>query len=405
MISKIFHKFPNKQSVLVIIIILTSCAGPATNEEWVEKALEHTTNQLKKAALLYSPEKIPRSCDLSGNMVYADLEDWTVGFFPGSLWYAYEITRDSFFLSQANRFTRGLGPVSEIKSTHDLGFMVFCSFGNGFRITGNPSFAEKIIEASDNLVSRFNPEVGAIRSWDWGNWEFPVIIDNMMNLEMLLWAYDYSGTELYREVAIQHANTTLKNHFRDDFSTYHVVDFDTIEGDVIIKQTHQGYSNESSWARGQAWALYAFTMIYKYTGDAAFLEHAKKIAAYLVTHERMPDDFIPYWDFDDPDIPDTYKDASSASIMACAFLSLSQSISGTHSKQYFKAAENILKSLCSEQYLTKTGGNGFFILQHSVGNLPANSEVIVSINYADYYFLEALKKYMEISNYAFPDAG
>ncbi len=405
MMSKIFRKFLIKQFVLVIFVILTSCVRPATNEAWIEKTLEHITSQLRKAALHYSPEKIPRSCDHSDNMVYADLEDWTVGFFPGSLWYAYEITRDSFFLSQANRFTRELGPVSEINSTHDLGFMVFCSFGNGYRITGNPSFAEKIIEASDNLASRFNPKVGAIRSWDWGNWEFPVIIDNMMNLEMLLWAYDYSGTELYREVAIQHANTTLKNHFRDDFSTYHVVDFDTIHGDVNIKQTHQGYSNESSWARGQAWALYACTMIYKYTSDATYLKCAKEIGAYILTHERMPEDFIPYWDFDDPKIPYTYRDASSASVMACAFLSLSHYVSSGLSKQYLKMAENILRSLCSEQYLSKTGGNGYFILQHSVGNFPGNSEVDVSINYADYYFLEALKEYMEISNYAVQDAG
>jgi len=393
---------PIKQILLSISVILASCSGSVRHEEWLVKAIESATHQLRKAAIIYSPEKVPRSFDYSGDIIYADHKDWTAGFFPGSLWYAYEITRDSFFLNQAIRYTEGMDSSAGIKSTHDLGFMIFCSYGNAYRLTKNPAYAEKIIEASANLALRYNTKVDAIRSWDWGRWEYPVIIDNMMNLEMLLWTADYADIDTYRKIAVQHANTTLEYHFRDDFSAYHVINFDTLTGRVINKQTHQGYSNESSWARGQAWALYAFTMMYEYTGDNTFLKHAKQIAGYILTHERMPGDHVPYWDFDDPEIPFTYQDASSASIMASAFLALSENVNNRLSKKYFNQAENILKSLASGRYLSETDKNGFFILQHSVGNFPENTEIDVSINYADYYFLEALIKYMEAMNVELP---
>ncbi|HKL34205.1 MAG TPA: glycoside hydrolase family 88 protein, partial [Tangfeifania sp.] len=275
--------------------------------------------------------------------------------------------------------------------THDLGFMVFCSYGNAYRLIGNEEYKDVILQASESLLTRFNPTVGCLKSWDHGDWQFPVIIDNMMNLEMLFWASEVSGDPKFREAAISHADVTLENHFRDDWSSYHVVDYDTITGEPIAKVTHQGLSDESAWGRGQAWGFYGYTMTYRETTDKKYLNVAENIAGFIL--ENLPEDGVSYWDYNDPEIPETNRDASAAAITASALFELS--VLADDGQKYLDTANKIVESLTSEKYRATDGTNGGFILKHSVGHMPKSSEVDVAINYADYYYLEALKRQQE----------
>jgi rhamnogalacturonyl hydrolase YesR len=275
--------------------------------------------------------------------------------------------------------------------THDLGFKVYCSFGQGYRLTQNEAYKKVILEASNTLIERYDDNIGCIRSWDFNadRWQFPVIIDNMMNLEMLFAATRLSGDSLYYNIAYKHALRTLKNHIRDDYSCYHVIDYDTLSGKVRLRQTHQGFSDSSSWARGQAWSLYGFSMAYRETGDKRFLEQAKGVAQFFYTHERLPEDLIPYWDFDAPHIPNEPRDASAAATAVCGLLMLCDWVTGEEKKQYMAWADKSLQTLCSADYHADTAP---FLLKHSVGSVPGSFEVDVPIVYADYYFVEALMR-------------
>ncbi len=371
-------------------LFFSSCKN---NTFWVDESIETAAYQLDMMAKEISgKEKLPRSIR-DGEIRLEDLYDWTSGFFPGSLWYMYEFTKDEMFKKQAVEYTDLLYNLKDYAGTHDLGFMVYCSYGNGFRLTGDTSYIHVMVETSDNLISRFNEKTGTIRSWDFGEWQFPVIIDNMMNLELLFWASDFTKNPVYRDVALRHADTTMKNHYRPDFSSYHVIDYDTITGNVIAKQTFQGYADESAWARGQAWGLYGYTVCYRATGDEKYLRMAENIAGFIMDNVKT-EDLIPYWDYNAPDIPNAPRDASAAAVTASALFELSQ-----YTKQgdkYFNYAETVLKNLSGEQYLAKKGENKGFILMHSVGHLPANSEIDTPLNYADYYYLESLMRYKNL---------
>ncbi len=336
--------------------------------------------------------KVPRTYSEEKGYKLVDFKDWTCGFPAGSYWYMYELTGNENWKKIAIENTIKLDGVQYLTTTHDLGFMAFCSYGNAYRITGDTLYKNIIIKASESLITRFNPTVGCIRSWDHGDWQFPVIIDNMMNLEMLFWASKETGDPKYRDVAVTHANTTLANHFREDMSSYHVVSYDTITGQPVVKQTHQGLSDDSSWGRGQAWGLYGYTVMYRETSDQKYLDAAEKIAAHILAN--LPKDMVSYWDFNDPKIPDTYRDASAAAITASAFYELSKY---TNNK-YLDAAEKIVASLSSDAFLAAKGANGGFLLKHCVGHLPGNSEIDVPLNYADYYYLEALKRKRDFKN-------
>ena len=387
-----------KHSLIILsvfsFILLNSCLESENEYNWLTQAVNTASYQMKHAADFYTPGQNPRSLFPDGIIRYANSADWTSGFFPGSLWHMYEITNDTFFRNKAILFTEALDTVKYFTYTHDLGFMLNCSFGNGFKHTAEQAYKDVLLQGAESLATRFNPLTGSIRSWDFGDWQFPVIVDNMMNLELLLWADGFTEGNYFKNLATSHALQTIKNHYRSDFSCYHVVSYDTITGNVETKDTHQGYSIESSWARGQAWGLYGFTMMYDYTGDSTFLYQAKNIAEYLMNHPRMPEDGIPYWDFDAPDIPNAMRDASAAVIIACSLIELSANFEDSGEK-YFNFAEKILKNLCQDAYLSLTGENGYFILQHSVGGYPLNSEIDTPINYADYYFLEAIIKYCD----------
>lgn len=333
---------------------------------------------------------LPRTFE-HGQLVTIPPHDWTSGFFPGSLWYLFEATGDAKWRASAEKFTVLLDSVQHNTKTHDVGFMLYCSYGNGLRLTGNAAFKPVLLNGAKSLTSRFNATVGSLKSWDWSTeWAFPVIVDNMMNLELLFWAAQAGPDARFRDVAIKHADTTLRNHFREDNSSFHVVDYDPATGRVKSRVTHQGTADNSAWARGQAWGLYGYTVMYRETKDPRYLAQAQKIAAFVMNHPRLPADKVPYWDFDDVKIPNAPRDSSAAAIICSALLELRGYVAPDQAASFTAFAEAQLRSLASSAYLAEPGTNGGFLLMHATGNHPKNSEIDVPINYGDYYFLEAL---------------
>jgi len=335
---------------------------------------------------------LPRTT-AGGKRVMVGPKDWTSGFFPGSLWYLHEATKAPRWREAADAYTRRLDSIRHFTGNHDVGFMLYCSYGNGWRLTKTPDYRDVLLDGAKALSTRFHPAVGAIKSWDNPRWKYPVIIDNMMNLELLTWASAESGDARFRDIAVRHADTTLANHFRPDASTWHVVGYDPETGKPAVKQTHQGATDDSAWARGQAWGLYGYTMMARETKNPSYLAQARRIAGFLAKHPRLPADAVPYWDFDAPGIPDAPRDASAAAIMASALIELSGLAGGDEGKALLDLARRQLLSLTSPAYLAPKGENGSFLLMHCVGHLPGGKEIDVPLVYADYYFLEALLRY------------
>lgn len=341
--------------------------------------------------------KLPKSFT-QGELKLAGPGDWTSGFFPGCLWLLHELTGKESWKTEAEKWCRVIESQKYDTGTHDLGFMMFCSYGRGYRLYGSASYRDILLTSAKSLSSRYNDKVGCIRSWDWGTWSFPVIIDNMMNLELLVWASENGGDARLREMAVSHADRTLENHYREDHSAWHVVDYDPSSGQVLSKTTHQGYSDDSEWARGQAWGLYGYTMMYRETGIKRYLDQAEVIARYLGSRLAQIEDGIPYWDFDAPDIPEAPRDASAAAVICSALLDL-YVLTGKTDNEYLARAESLLKSLCSPEYFSPSWEeNGPFLIKHCVGNKPGGKEIDAGIIYADYYFLEALLRYRQIRN-------
>jgi unsaturated chondroitin disaccharide hydrolase len=384
-----------KSTYSILVILIAALFGCRPVEKPINKLIEE---QLQFAMEQYNgmDEALPDSCfprsfDAEKDKLISSSSDWWCsGFFPGSLWYLYEYSGDSSFRQAALKRTAPLEKEKFNTGTHDLGFMLYCSFGNGLRTDHVNGYKEILISGANSLISRFNPQVGCIRSWDNNKWMFPVIIDNMMNLEYLFWAARETGDSIFYKIAVSHADVTMSNHFRKDFSSWHVVDYDTISGIPRKKQTAQGYSDESAWARGQCWGLYGYTMAYRETRDIRYLQQATRIAGFILDNPNMPGDMIPYWDFNAPGIPDEPRDASAAAILCSALIELSGFVEKEQQEVYLAKAETILRTLSSPQYRAEAGKNGHFILMHSVGSVPGKSEVDVPLSYADYYFIESL---------------
>ena len=333
---------------------------------------------------------IPRSMDVSTGVVKkVKSKDWTSGFYAGNLWQIYKITGDIRYKEKAILWNAFIEKEKFNNTTHDMGFKVYGSFGKGLAIENNEKYKRIIVKSAQTLISRFNPKIGAIRSWNHSKelFDYPVIIDNMLNLELLFEASKISGDSTFRNIAIIHANTTLKNHFRKDNSCYHVVDYDTVSHGVRKKATFQGFKDESSWARGQSWAVYGFTMSYRYTKNKEYLKQAEATAKYYINYKTLPEDGISYWDFNDPSIPNAPRDASSAAIMASALVEL---YSFTKNQTYLDYSNKVINTLSSDKYLLNETVKGPFILNHSTGNWPKKDEIDQPIVYADYYFLEAI---------------
>ncbi len=360
----------------------------------IDQALTKAVAQYKFLGANLPPGVMPKTFLATKKLETSNTGWWTSGFYPGSLLYLYEYSRDTAMLYEALRKQVLLEKEQFNKGTHDLGFMMFCSFGNANRLAPSKTYEEILMNSARSLSTRFNPTVGCIQSWNANaRWKFPVIIDNMMNLELLFWATKHSGDSSFYKIAVTHANTTTKNHYRADNSSWHVVDYDPATGKVNVKQTAQGFADSSAWARGQAWGLYGYTVMYRATRDRQYLDQANRIASFILTHPNLPADKVPYWDFNTVDIPATYRDASAASITASALLELSGYADAKKSAGYIKAAETIIRALATPTYTAPVGTNGGFILKHSVGHWPANSEVDVPLTYADYYYIEAMMRY------------
>jgi len=369
------------------LIVVIGCAHRRESmQEITDRVFSLATEKFIMMDSLVPVDRCVVTADSLGNVQCGDLTGWTSGFFPGSLWFVYEYTGNDDVRRIAERRTLVMESLKTFTNHHDIGFMMNCSWGNGLRIKGDSSYVEPLVTAANSLCTRFNPTVGCTLSWNPNSiWKYPVIIDNMMNLELLYLASDLSGETKFDSIADAHAHTTARNHFREDYSTFHVVDYDPETGEVLHQQTAQGCADSSAWARGQSWGLYGYAMAYRMTGNSEYLDLAKKIAAYIMG--RLPEDGIPIWDYD---APGDVRDASAGAIAASAFLEL---FGITGNDKYRDEAETILRTLASPQYLASSNEYAGFLLKHSVGSLPGNSQVDVPLPYADYYFLEALIRY------------
>lgn len=371
--------------------------------EFINRQLDDAISQVRVLADSVPTDQMPRTFQ-ADTSVFSNTGWWTSGFYPGLLLYLYEYSEDEQLLQLAKAKLEILEKEKYNKGTHDLGFMLYCSFGNALRLTGDTAaYKDILLTGAESLISRYSPTVKAIRSWE--GWTYPVIIDNMMNLEFLTQASKLGGDPKYRDIAVIHANTTIANHYRSDYSSYHVIDYNPVDGSIVGKKTAQGAFDESAWARGQAWGLYGYVMMYRETGDKTYLDFAKHIASFILNHPNLPEDFVPYWDFDAPDLPadspyahayKTYRDASTASILASALIELSTQTEDDDGATYLTTAERILQSLSSSAYKAEIGTNGGFILRHSVGSIPHGSEIDVPLTYADYYYIEALMRYRRL---------
>jgi len=385
---------------LYLILLAFSCRNPAQKStgDPISENVAFAAGQyaLHIAAIEDSGKLLNPKSFINGKIKYIRPQEWTSGFFPGSLWYLYEMNGDPVWKERAIKFTEALDTIQYLTNHHDVGFMIGSSYGNGLRLSGNEAYKAVIIQAAKSLCTRFRPVAGIIQSWNtdrgWQSergWECPVIIDNMMNLELLFDATEYSGDSSFYRIAVTHADNTIKNQFRPDYSTWHVVDYSLTNGSVRNKHTAQGYAHESTWARGQAWAIYGYTVCFRETGSPIYLEQAEKAFEFVASNQNLPSDGVPYWDFNAPKIPEELRDASAAAIMASALYELS-----AYSKRvdYKGWADKIMASLSTPAYRATPGENGYFILMHSVGSIPHNNEIDVPLNYADYYYLEALKR-------------
>lgn len=397
----------------VCIALLASCQFKNKETAFVEENIVFVDTQLRGmlTAVGEPTEKnYPRTHKADGTLHTTNIYDWTPGFFPGSLWYLYELTEDAYWKQEAEKWTYPLERLKTFTGHHDIGFMMYCSYGQAERLASQPNYKDILIESANSLCTRYNDTTQVIKSWnyrkawDGSEWFYPVIIDNMMNLELLFFASRVTGDQKYYDVAVTHANTTLANHFRDDFSSYHVVNYDPKTGEPIHWQTCQGYSDNSTWSRGQAWAVYGYTMMYRETDDKQYLVAAEKLADYYLSH--LPEDGIPYWDFNvgeegyTPEgesyavqSQEKVKDASAAAIVCSALFELAEL---TEKSIYQEKAVQMLHTLASPAYRAELNENAHFLLKHCTGSYPHKTEIDVPLVYADYYFLEALSRYKKM---------
>lgn len=401
-------------SFLLAVCFIVIASAQDTEKQFIKENIDFAKVQVENMLKVpFSKTQMPQTLNKNGELVRFNIRSWTAGFFPGTLWYVSEFTGDDALADSARVWTNKMESVKNFTDNHDIGFMMYCPFGNAYRI--NPDEADKdvLIESARSLSTRFNPVTKTIKSWNsWRSWngdevfEYPVIIDNMMNLELLFFASEKSGDDSFKNIAISHATQTMENQIRADGSHFHVTFYDTRTGNFIKGETSQGYSDNSTWSRGQAWAIYGFTMVYRETKDPKFLETAIKTADFYLDHDNLPSDKVAWWDFNayqpgyTPGVRSNarnlsinYRDVSAAAITASALFELSTFVDGARADKYYNAAVDIVHALGSDRYRAKAGENGNFILKHSVGAIPHNNEIDVPLVYADYYFVEALVRY------------
>lgn len=410
----------NMAVLFLLACVLGKTQAQDSETAFINENMEFAAKQCK--LMLATPGKgnavMPHSLSGNGMPQKVSVYSWTAGFFPGTLWYVSEYTNDKALKDSALVYTKKMEPVKKFTANHDIGFMMYCSYGNANRFEPNKSYDDILVESARSLCTRFHEKAGVIRSWNsFRSWhgdkvyDFPVIIDNMMNLELLFHASKVTGDDSFRKVAISHAEKVMQNQVRKDNSCFHIIYYDKETGKPIKGETSQGYADNSAWSRGQAWSIYGFTMVYRETKDPRFLKTAQKMADFYINHPNLPSDKVAYWDFNayqkgyTPGVLSNankvvanYRDASAAACVASALLELSTYTKGGKGKLYMDAAKEIMHSLGSPTYQAREGKNGCFILMHSVGSIPHGGEIDVPLTYADYYFVEALYRYHKLLN-------
>ncbi|MGQ7945451.1 glycoside hydrolase family 88 protein [Flavobacterium sp. WC2509] len=372
-------------------------------DDKVNATLQTAIKQYAYLSKQVSVGKYPKTYFADKNKLETSNSDWWCsGFYPGTLLYLNEMQSTPELKREAFKVLDDLKKEQFNKTTHDLGFMMFCSFGNAERLEPSKEYETILMNSAKSLASRFNPKIGCIKSWDSASWnhatkeESPVIIDNMMNLELLFWATRHSGDSTYYKIAVQHADKTMINHYRKDYSSFHEVVYNNETGKVTKQITNQGASDDSAWARGQGWGLYGYVVMYRETKDVKYLKQAKNIAHFILNHPNLPKDKIPYWDFNAPNIPNALRDSSAASLMSSALFELSGYVDKKEGKQLYKEATEILSNLLTPEYIAAVDTNGGFILKHGVGNMPNKTEIDTPLTYGDYYLVEAMLRYKQI---------
>ncbi|MBQ8674974.1 MAG: glycoside hydrolase family 88 protein [Bacteroidaceae bacterium] len=394
----------------------------------VDKQLDYCHHQVMKSLQQLRPYDFtqePRNI-LAGqhrwNCRRAVAEEWCSGFWPGILWMDYSYSHSAEVLHAAKGYTEVLKPLAyQPIYDHDLGFIMIGSFGKGLTYSPMLSIYRPILlAAADSLATLYNAKAGTLLSWprhvkDYGGHN--TIMDNMINLDLLFWAAANGGSPLLRQIAITHATTTMRHHFRPDGSSYHVAVYDTLSGQFLRGQTHQGYADSSMWSRGQSWAIYGYTMVYRWTRDPLFLQFAQRVAdIYLLRLRQTSDDMIPLWDMDDPRGLQAPKDASAACVVASALIELSTYLDNERrlnsdgqpdtdnshhnngsAHRYRQAAIDMLADLSTPRYQSRDRNSAFLL--HSTGHHPAGSEIDASIIYADYYYLEALLRLKDLQQH------
>jgi len=394
---------------LFTLFILASCSQKEKQKEQatddsldkkIETTLQTAAVQYKYLGSITPQGRFPKTYHADkDSLETSDSGWWCSGFYPGTLLYLNENHKDADLQKKAEAVLQDLKKEQFNKSTHDLGFMMYCSFGNAQRLSPSKEYEEILMNSAKSLSTRYNEKAKCIKSWDSAPWnhasatEMPVIIDNMMNLELLFWATKHSGDSTYYKIAVNHANTTMKNHFRKDFSSYHEVVYDINTGAVTKQITNQGAADDSAWARGQAWGLYGYVVMYRETKDTKYLKQAENIANFILNNPNLPKDMIPYWDFNAPGIPNALRDSSAAAIISSALYELSKYSEKALADKFRTDAETILGNLLTPEYIAKPKENGGFILMHGVGNMPNKTEIDIPLSYGDYYLVEAMLRH------------
>lgn len=380
--------------IISISVLISSCAVKNNLNKPIDNTFNRGVSQYSYLTKRLNENEYPKTYHKDKDILEtSNSEWWCSGFYPGTLIYLDEGVNTHVFNKKINRVLNDLKREQYNTTTHDLGFMMYCSFGNAYRLDPKPEYAEILMNSAKSLISRFDEKIGCIKSWDASDDSFLVIIDNMMNLELLFWASEYSGDKKYYDIAVKHANTTIENHFRADYSSYHVINYNSNTGEVKEKKTAQGFADESAWARGQSWGLYGYTVMYRATKDKKYLNQAVAIAEFILNHPNLPKNKVPYWDYNAPNMPNALRDSSAGAILASALLELNSFVDKKTSKKYFSAAKTIIKTLTSKEYIAEEGTNGGFLLKHGVGHMPQNSEIDVPLTYGDYYLIEAMLRY------------
>lgn len=366
---------------------------PEFGKEDCEKAIAYILEKIDRNLDTFT-YKFPDSASINNVYPAIDNVEWTSSFWTGMLWLAYEVTGEEKYRKVAeihlDSFKKRIEEKIEVNH-HDLGFLYTLSCVAAFKLTGNEEARRTALKAADHLITRYCEKAGIVQAW--GDMQDPnqrgrMIIDCCMNLPLLYWATEVTGDRNYRDIAQSHAKQAARYIVREDASTFHTFYMDVETGEPRFGKTHQGYSDDSCWSRGQAWGIYGFPLSYAYIHDGSLIELTKKLANYFLN--RLPEDDVCYWDLIFTE-GEEERDSSAAAITACGLLEMAKHmpLTDAYRRIYENAALRMVKSL-AENYTTCSVPESNGILLHAVYGKPMNNGVDECNIWGDYYYFEAL---------------